>query len=128
LSVCAICTLRRVRVCCLRTSSHTGHSQRVVLTCRKDKKRRKRDSSGPWAGADGWKAVTVDDDFLLGAAEGGFGGLEVLENPTVIDSTGLVADSAAAPSVASRGTAEPDGAEGPRKKRKKARKDKVSTR
>lgn len=33
----------------------------------------------------GWKPVDVGDDFLLGAEEGGFAGLEVLEDTSIID-------------------------------------------
>lgn len=49
-------------------------------------KKRKSPSSGNyWNELSGWKSVDIGDDFLLGAEEGGFAGLEVLENPTVID-------------------------------------------
>jgi hypothetical protein len=32
-----------------------------------------------WSAVGGWKEVPTGDDFLLGAEEDGFGGLEVLE-------------------------------------------------
>eukprot|EP00983_Pelagomonas_calceolata_P001252 42768-Pelagomonas_calceolata.AAC.3 len=34
---------------------------------------------------EGWKPVDVGEDFLLGAEEGGFAGLEVLEDTSIID-------------------------------------------
>lgn len=46
------------------------------------RKHRKKGGKGPkrdiWAGM-GWQAVEVGDDFLLGAEDGGFAGLEVLD-------------------------------------------------
>ena len=33
----------------------------------------------------GWKPVDVGEDFLLGAEEGGFAGLEMLDDASIID-------------------------------------------
>ncbi len=41
------------------------------------------DAGSYWSQLGGWKPV--DAELLLGAEEGGFAGLEVLEDPTVID-------------------------------------------
>jgi hypothetical protein len=41
-----------------------------------------------WSNVEGWKPVDIGDDFLLGAEDGGFGGLEILENPPVFDAPG----------------------------------------
>ncbi len=58
----------------------------------KDKK-----SKGPsayWGSLTGWKAVDVGDDILLGAEEGGFAGLEILEDPaSIIDPSFLKVSS-----------------------------------
>ena len=43
----------------------------------------------PWSGSKGWKSFDVGDEFLLGAEEGGFAGLEILDDPTIIDATAL---------------------------------------
>eukprot|EP00198_Chlamydomonas_reinhardtii_P000631 XP_001689966.1 predicted protein [Chlamydomonas reinhardtii] len=47
-------------------------------------KKRKR---GPafWDSLPGWEEVEVGEDFLLGAEEGGFAGLEVLDDPAVLE-------------------------------------------
>ena len=34
----------------------------------------------------GWKALEVDDSFLLGGTDGGFAGIEVLEDASIIES------------------------------------------
>jgi hypothetical protein len=41
-------------------------------------------SRSPWGGSRGWKRVDIPDDFLLGAEEGGFAGLEILEDATIL--------------------------------------------
>lgn len=38
-----------------------------------------------WSSVEGWKPLDVGDELLLGAAEGGFAGLEVLENPPIFE-------------------------------------------
>jgi len=40
---------------------------------------------GVWGSSDGWKVLGVEDGLLLGAEEGGFAGLEVLEDVTLLD-------------------------------------------
>lgn len=52
--------------------------------CRK-KKRAKGGAGAYWSNLQGWKSVDIGDEFLLGAEEGGFAGLEVLEDATVLD-------------------------------------------
>jgi ATP-dependent RNA helicase DDX24/MAK5 len=52
------------------------------------KKRSHSKSSQFWNAMKGWKPVEIDDDFLLGAEEGGFAGLEVLEDYTLIEPPG----------------------------------------
>ena len=37
-----------------------------------------------WAGPSGWRSVDVGEDMLMGAEEGGFAGLEVLDDPDII--------------------------------------------
>ncbi|GFH15162.1 uncharacterized protein HaLaN_11339 [Haematococcus lacustris] len=37
------------------------------------------------ASSAGWTSVDIGEDFLLGAEEGGFAGLEVLEDPSLLD-------------------------------------------
>ena len=64
--------------------------------------------------------MSVDDDFLLGAAEGGFGGLEVLDAATFFESAGLDAPGENPPSAISGST---DGPKAP--KRKKRQREKV---
>lgn len=39
----------------------------------------KKSPGNPWTSGTGWKALDVADDFLLGAEEGGFAGLEMLD-------------------------------------------------
>ncbi len=53
----------------------------------RSKKRPKKGSrASRLSGAEGWRFVDVNSDsLLLGAAEGGFGGLEVLDDPTIIE-------------------------------------------
>ncbi|GIL74089.1 hypothetical protein Vretimale_4961 [Volvox reticuliferus] len=48
------------------------------------KKKRKRGLAF-WDSLPGWREVEVGDEFLLGAEEGGFAGLEVLEDPIVLN-------------------------------------------
>jgi hypothetical protein len=58
---------------------------------RRAKQKKQISVSGPkdyWGSISGWKAVG-GDDLLLGAEEGGFAGLEILENPKFIDPTML---------------------------------------
>lgn len=45
-------------------------------------------SAAFWSSIKGWKAVDVGDDFLLGAEEGGFAGLEILDNPPIFEAPG----------------------------------------
>ena len=51
---------------------------------RKQLKDKKPGGDDYWAQLSGWKSVG-GDDLLLGAEEGGFAGLEILEDPTLID-------------------------------------------
>ncbi|GFR48029.1 hypothetical protein Agub_g9861, partial [Astrephomene gubernaculifera] len=46
---------------------------------------RKKKRGNFWDKLSGWKEVEVGDDFLLGAEEGGFAGLEILDDPAVLD-------------------------------------------
>ena len=58
---------------------------------RRAKQKKQVKGSGPkdyWGSISGWKAVG-GDDLLLGAEEGGFAGLEILEDPKFIDPTML---------------------------------------
>jgi len=59
-------------------------------------KKRKSKGSFYWDALPGWKAVEVGEDFLLGAEEGGFMGLEVLEDASIIDDAFLQQMNAAA--------------------------------
>lgn len=43
-----------------------------------------------WGTSKGWKSFDVTDELLMGAEEGGFAGLEVLEDVSLIDSGGYV--------------------------------------
>jgi len=52
---------------------------------KKKKKSAKPGSAAFWSSAPGWKAVEVGEDFLLGAEDGGFAGLEILENPPIFE-------------------------------------------
>ena len=52
---------------------------------RKQLKGVKKPSGDYWSSLGGWKSVEGGDDLLLGAEEGGFAGLEILEDPTLID-------------------------------------------
>ena len=53
---------------------------------RKQLKGKKPSGGGDyWGQLSGWKSVGGVDDLLLGAEEGGFAGLEVLDDPTLID-------------------------------------------
>jgi ATP-dependent RNA helicase DDX24/MAK5 len=45
----------------------------------------KSSSKALWASADGWAHFDAADELLLGAEEGGFAGLEVLEDVRLID-------------------------------------------
>lgn len=38
-----------------------------------------------WSASKGWKSLAVTDELLLGAEEGGFAGLEVLEDVNLIE-------------------------------------------
>ncbi len=53
----------------------------------RSKKKVKKPKGGQdyWDSLGQWSQVTAGDDFLLGAADGGFAGLEVLEGYTVLD-------------------------------------------
>ncbi len=51
----------------------------------KKKKVKKKPAADYWDQLGDWKSVSANDDFLLGAAEGGFGGLEILEGCTILD-------------------------------------------
>lgn len=44
-----------------------------------------RNKMSAWGSDKGWKAVSIGDEFLLGAEDGGFAGLEVLDDPTIIE-------------------------------------------
>jgi hypothetical protein len=46
---------------------------------------KKRSKTKPWRDGHGWQSVMVGDELLLGADEGGFAGLEVLEGVYVDD-------------------------------------------
>jgi hypothetical protein len=50
----------------------------------------KSSSKALWASADGWSHFDAADELLLGAEEGGFAGLEVLEDVSLIDAGELV--------------------------------------
>lgn len=58
------------------------HDQRPAQTMEKKRKSR---STPSWQADAGWKSVDVGDEFLLGAEEGGFAGLEVLEDYTILN-------------------------------------------
>jgi len=44
-----------------------------------------RKGSNPWSSSQGWRAVDVGDEMILGADEDGFAGLEVLDDVSLID-------------------------------------------
>ncbi|GLI61466.1 hypothetical protein VaNZ11_003859, partial [Volvox africanus] len=48
-------------------------------------KKKRKHGLAFWDSLPGWREIEVGDEFLLGAEEGGFAGLEVLENPVVLD-------------------------------------------
>jgi ATP-dependent RNA helicase DDX24/MAK5 len=48
----------------------------------------KPSSKALWSSAQGWAAFDAADELLLGAEEGGFAGLEVLEDVSLIDAGG----------------------------------------
>eukprot|EP00798_Chlamydomonas_sp_ICE-L_P025416 gene25416-11075_t len=56
------------------------------LLPKKKKVKKKAPTADYWDKLGDWKSVSANDDFLLGAEEGGFGGLEILEGCTIIDS------------------------------------------
>lgn len=47
----------------------------------------KKKSKGPTSYWDSlaWQAIDTGDDILTGAEEGGFAGLEIIEDPTILD-------------------------------------------
>ncbi|GBF94480.1 DEAD-box ATP-dependent RNA helicase [Raphidocelis subcapitata] len=49
-------------------------------------------SDAYWSSLQGWRSVDVGEDFLLGAEEGGFAGLEILENPPIFQAPGELWD------------------------------------
>jgi hypothetical protein len=52
---------------------------------KKKQKGSKSSSKALWSSAEGWAAFDASDELLLGAEEGGFAGLEVLEDVSLID-------------------------------------------
>lgn len=81
-----------------------GHSQTLLpLSCRGkqgahrkpkgSKSAGKSSSKALWSSAQGWAQFDAADELLLGAEEGGFAGLEVLEDVSLIDAGGWVADA-----------------------------------
>lgn len=60
---------------------HTHYTRR--------KKRKGGGAAAYWDGLEGWKQVAVGDDLLLGAEEGGFAGLEVLDDPGLVVDAGV---------------------------------------
>ena len=55
-------------------------------SCRDSHKANKQAKKSALWSSKGWKAVDISDEFLLGAEEGGFAGLEVLHDPLIISS------------------------------------------
>ncbi len=53
------------------------------------KKRRSRADACPWSSSAGWKALSVQDELLLGAEEDGFAGVEILEDPSSVIDPGM---------------------------------------
>lgn len=86
----------------LHAARLTPHPQVCAATsperCRAKAKQSKghAGSTAFWDALSGWKAVDVGDDILLGAEEGGFAGLEVLEDVSVLDPELMKALDAAA--------------------------------
>lgn len=48
-------------------------------------KPKSKKGSNPWSSSQGWRAVDVGDEMILGADEDGFAGLEVLDDVSLID-------------------------------------------
>eukprot|EP00775_Hariotina_reticulata_P001872 gene1872-2209_t len=80
----------------------------------KSSKAPKTQSKGRWGSSNGWKVLDIKDELLLGAEEGGFAGLEVLEDVSLIDAGYLASLNQAA-------AQQPDAAEGPASKGKTAK-------
>ena len=81
------CWLHRERAL---VGGRTPHSHRAATRTpthesRQKKRKKKGGSAAYWSDLQGWKAVEVGDDLLLGAEEGGFGGLEVLDDASLVD-------------------------------------------
>ncbi len=60
-------------------------------------KKKKRQSPAWVSGTQGWKAVDVAGDILLGAEEGGFAGLEVLDDINLLTDLDLAGKAARTP-------------------------------
>lgn len=81
------------RVCSiLHPQQHSKPAYHVLIThapplCRKHSKPEfKTSDKSLWGATKGWKPLNVTDELLLGAEEGGFAGLEVLEDVNLIES------------------------------------------
>ena len=53
-------------------------------------KKKRSKGSNPWSSSEGWRAVDVNDEVILGAEEYGFAGLEVLDDISLLDPGGYV--------------------------------------
>ncbi|GIL54325.1 hypothetical protein Vafri_9897 [Volvox africanus] len=62
-------------------------SQPPVEALKVEAPAKKKRKQGPafWDSLPGWREIEVGDEFLLGAEEGGFAGLEVLDDPVLLD-------------------------------------------
>lgn len=65
-----------------------GSTHAVPGGCRKRKSRPEFGTSDKsvWGSSEGWKTFDVTDELLMGAEEGGFAGLEVLDDVSLLDS------------------------------------------
>ncbi|GIL99897.1 hypothetical protein Vretimale_4959, partial [Volvox reticuliferus] len=68
-----------------RTKPARSQSQVEAAEAEAPAKKKRKRGLAFWDSLPGWREVEVGDEFLLGAEEGGFAGLEVLEDPIVLN-------------------------------------------